>query len=110
MNSKDMVDDWLKKNEAKQLSSSAKNTNMDKEFHIFKGVYKGTYKDSDGEWCIFSNVTSSTTKKKFSKNQSFKTKQKLIKNTKYEFKAYFSNSKHKEKRRLLKGVKTFVEI
>lgn len=105
--SNELVNQWLKNNKPTQLSSSAKSAiaNNNNEYHIFKGKYKRSYEDKDGKWHVFSNVTSKTSKRKFSKNQSFKTKKLLVKNNMYQFEGYFSKAYNKEKTRLIKGVK-----
>ena len=104
--SEELINEWLKNNKPTQLNSSEKSgLANNNEYQVFKGKYKGSYRDKDGEWHVFSNVTSNTSKRKFSKNQSFKTKKTFKKNKIYQFEGYFSKAKEKERRRLIKGVR-----
>ena len=99
--SEELINEWLKNNKPTQLNSSEKSgLANNNEYQVFKGKYKGSYRDKDGEWHVFSNVTSNTSKRKFSKNQSFKTKKTFKKNKIYQFEGYFSKAKEKERRRL----------
>lgn len=107
--SEELINEWLKNNKPTQLNSSEKSgLANNNEYQVFKGKYKGSYRDKDGEWHVFSNVTSNTSKRKFSKNQSFKTKKTFKKNKIYQFEGYFSKAKEKERRRLIKGVRNIV--